>query len=89
MSAEREYVFIGASWCGPCRQTYPLFARICAELGAEHEYIDVEDGDVRSTGVMAVPTLRVYEEGDVIAEHVGGASEVQIRALFRGAEDAE
>jgi thioredoxin-like negative regulator of GroEL len=82
-------VFIGASWCAPCRQTYPRFAAVCSALGLEGEYLDVEYGDARSADVRSVPTIRVYADGDPygapLAEHVGGASEAQIRELIERA----
>ncbi|MQS40014.1 thioredoxin family protein [Streptomyces katsurahamanus] len=76
-------VFFGASWCRPCKATYPIADRVASAMGGELEYVDVETYDTRANDVTAVPTLRVYDEyGDVIAEHRGGATEAQIRALF-------
>jgi thiol-disulfide isomerase/thioredoxin len=72
-------VFFGASWCAPCKKTYPHFQRVTGEAG---EYVDVETGDSRALDIRAVPTIRVYDDhGDVVAEHRGGATEAQIRAL--------
>ena len=79
-------VYIGASWCAPCKTTKPLFAQVVSDEGLEAEYLDVEDYDSRVSDVRSVPTLRVYDANDPfgfpLAEHVGGATIAQIRALF-------
>ncbi|QAY26967.1 thioredoxin [Streptomyces phage Shawty] len=75
-------VYIGASWCAPCKTTKPLFAQVVSDEGLEAEYLDVEDYDSRVSDVRSVPTLRIYDDEGVLAEHVGGATIAQIRALF-------
>lgn len=81
-------VFIGASWCAPCKKTYPHFAQVVSDDGLEGEYLSVEEYDPRVSDVRSVPTIRVYDDGgEVLAEHVGGATEAQIRALFEKGRD--
>ncbi|WP_442813322.1 thioredoxin family protein [Streptomyces sp. NBC_01244] len=76
-------VFIGASWCAPCKKTYPLFERVCSAEGLEWDYVDVESYDSRSSDVRSVPTIRVYDaDGDMLAEHRGGATAEEISALL-------
>lgn len=75
-------VFFGASWCVPCKKTYPLFVKVTGEDG---EYVDVEYGDSRANDITSVPTIRVYDDyGQVVREHRGGATEGQLRALIGG-----
>ncbi|QPB09804.1 thioredoxin [Streptomyces phage Shady] len=79
----KTLVFFGASWCRPCKATYPIAERVAVELDVPFEYVDVEYGDSRANNVTAVPTLRVYDEyEEPIAEHRGGATEAQIRGLL-------
>ncbi|AFU62234.1 thioredoxin [Streptomyces phage TG1] len=79
-------VFVGASWCQPCKKTKPLFEDVVSAQGLEAEYEDVEYAGARTVDVRSVPTIRVYAAddpfGDVLAEHVGGATKAQIEALF-------
>ncbi|QAX94743.1 thioredoxin [Streptomyces phage Lilbooboo] len=76
-------VFIGASWCAPCKATKPHFAQVVSDEGLEAEYLDVEEYDSRVSDVRSVPTIRVYDgDGEVLAEHRGGATEAQVRDLF-------
>ncbi|MFG3200341.1 thioredoxin family protein [Streptomyces sp. NPDC048208] len=75
-------VMFGADWCRPCKATYPIAQRVAEDTDTPFEYVDVEYGDSRANDVTAVPMLRVYDEyEEVIAEHRGGATEAQIRAL--------
>lgn len=79
-------VMFGAPWCAPCKKTKPHAEAVADELGVEFEYVDVEYGDSRADDVTAVPTLRVYDEYDeVVAEHRGGATPAQVRALLEAA----
>ncbi|MEU9231189.1 thioredoxin family protein [Streptomyces subrutilus] len=79
-------VFIGASWCAPCKTTYPLFERVCSAEGLEWESFDVETGGIYTADVRSVPTIRVYAAddpyGEPLAEHRGGATAEEISALF-------
>ncbi|QPB09730.1 thioredoxin [Streptomyces phage Shaeky] len=75
----------GAAWCAPCKKTLPILERVCDSLGLDLEYVDVEFGDSRANDVTAVPTIRVYDDYDVITrEHRGGATEPQLRAMLGG-----
>ncbi|MGW4986287.1 thioredoxin family protein [Streptomyces mirabilis] len=78
-------VLFGAAWCGPCKTTRPRAALVADQAGAQFEYVDVDDSrlDPRVAGILSVPVLRVYDErGAILAEHVGGASVAQVRALL-------
>lgn len=82
-----EFVFIGAEWCQPCKRTYPAFQRVLTAEGLEHTYLDVDTalGVSRVANVYSVPTIRAHVDGELVAEHRGGASEAALRAFVRGA----
>lgn len=64
-----------ATWCGPCRMQAPVLEEIAAELGEELTVgkVNVDDApDLASRyGVLSIPTLMLFQNGEVIRKTVG------------------
>ena len=63
-----------ASWCGPCKMVSP----IVDEIAAEHPEIKVGKVNVDDEpelagqfGVMSIPTLLVFKDGQIAGQSVG------------------
>lgn len=70
-----------ASWCGPCRMVAPILE----EIADEHPEIKVvkinvdEQGELASSfGIMSIPTLMVFKNGEVQNHSVGVKTKSQI-----------
>ena len=71
-----------AAWCGPCRQIAPSLEAIAAEHAEQIEVVKLNIDENPETaakyGVMSIPTLNVYQGGEVAKTIVGAKPKAAI-----------
>lgn len=67
-----------AEWCGPCKMVAPVLEAIAAEHGDKLEIVKLNVDDnpevTRKYGILNIPTLGVFQNGEVVKELVGARS---------------
>lgn len=62
-------VYVGASWCKPCKRVYPQIEQLNVKDEVTKLYVDVDEIDVFTVAKM--PTFFLYENGDVVDQYEG------------------
>ncbi len=75
-----------ADWCGPCRMLSP----IVDEVAEQHSDVKVGKIDIDAQpelanqyGVMSIPTLLVFKNGQKVGESVGLIPKENVEALLK------
>lgn len=75
-----------APWCGPCKMMLP----IVDELAAEYEgkiivgkcNVDDNEDVPGEYGIMNIPTMLFFKDGELVNRHVGAARKAELQAIF-------
>lgn len=66
-----------ATWCGPCRMVGPVIEQVAQDYEGKAVVgkVDVDEcGDLAQRyGVMSIPTVIVFKNGQPVAKQVGAA----------------
>ena len=75
-----------ASWCGPCQMLSP----IVEELANEHSEFNVfkvdvdQEGELATMfGIVSIPTLIAFKNGEVVGKIVGLTTKDQILSMMK------
>lgn len=75
-----------ASWCGPCRMVSPIVDEIAAEnatIKVGKINVDEQPELAQRFGVMSIPTLLVFRNGQVANQAVGARSKAALLDLVK------
>ena len=66
-----------AEWCGPCRMIAPALEEISKSLNGKVKIVklnvDENPGTAAKFGIMSIPTLMLFENGELASRQVGAA----------------
>lgn len=64
-----------APWCGPCKRVEPILEELASEMSGELTIgklnTDENPQTPRKFGIMSIPTLLLFEDGEVVEQMVG------------------
>lgn len=74
-----------ATWCGPCQMQGPVIeqaAETFSEIKVGKLNVDAENALAQKYGVMSIPTLILFKDGQVAKKAVGFHSLEQIKSII-------
>ena len=75
-----------ATWCGPCRMIAPFIEEIAEEMEDTVKVgkinVDEEQELAIKFGVMSIPTVMIFKNGEVINTSVGFKTKEQLLELL-------
>ena len=75
-----------AVWCGPCQMVGPILSEIAEENEGKLEVgkvnVDEQPDLARQFGIMSIPTMMVFKNGEKVNQLVGAVPKEQILGLL-------
>lgn len=75
-----------ATWCGPCRKVSPLLEEIAVEHADSVDVVKLDiDANQKTAveyGIMSIPTMLLFQGGEVIKQVVGAQPKAKLLSEF-------
>lgn len=78
-----------AEWCPPCHRLAPVLDELAGEYAGRARIVKIDTDDnpetARAYGVMSMPTLIMFRNGEVVSQVVGAQPKAKLRKQIDGA----
>ena len=75
-----------APWCGPCKMIAPIFDELAEEYAdriiAGKVNVDENDDTCAAYGIMNIPTILFFKNGELVHRAVGAMRKPDLQKLF-------
>jgi thioredoxin 1 len=76
-----------APWCGPCKAIGPAVEKLAEAYGDEFGFakcnVDLNPATPRKYGIMAIPTLMFFKQGQLVDKITGAVAPTQIEQSIK------
>ena len=75
-----------AEWCGPCKMIGPLLGELSEEYSDTIKIVQLNVDENNNTAIQyavrSIPTLILFKDGQVQAQHIGAAAKGQLKQFI-------
>ena len=75
-----------AEWCGPCKMIGPLLGELSEEYADKVKIVKLNVDENNNTAIQyavrSIPTLILFKDGQVQAQHIGAAAKGQLKQFI-------
>jgi|TARA_B100000470_G_scaffold209041_1_gene186229 thioredoxin 1 len=75
-----------AEWCGPCKMIGPLLGELSEEYSDKVKIVKLNVDENSNTAIQysvrSIPTLILFKDGQVQAQHIGAAAKGQLKQFI-------
>jgi len=76
-----------APWCGPCKMIGPIIEQIAKDYSGRIKVgkvnIDEENNLASQYGIVSIPTLIIFNKGEIAAQRAGAIPKHDMEAMFK------
>lgn len=75
-----------ATWCGPCQMLSPIVEEVANEVKTYNFYkldVDQNENIASKYGIMSIPTLLLFEDGNLKETLVGFKSKEELISILK------
>ena len=76
-----------APWCGPCKMIGPFIDQLADEyvgrVAVGKVNVDEENELAQQHGIVSIPALVLYKDGQIVGQRNGAAPKRDIEAMFK------
>ena len=74
-----------APWCGPCKLLSPIIDELAEETkNCKFYKLNIDDAEdiSREYGIMSIPTLLLFENGELLTKTIGLKSKEELKKII-------